>query len=58
MEAVPAPMFVEAKVVDAPPARAAGEIEVCVRGGRRLRVGSGFDARVLLELVTALESLS
>jgi len=51
-------VFVEAKVVDPSPAQAAGLIEVCLKGGRRLRVGGGFDARVLLELVTALEGLS
>ncbi len=57
----PAPAFVEAKVVadPAPAAEGAGAIEVCLRGGRRLRVGSGgFDARVLSELVTVLEGLS
>ena len=53
-----APAFVEAKVVGPPPAQAAGAIEVCLQGGRRVRVGGGFDARVLLELVTALEGLS
>lgn len=57
-QAAPAPTFVEAKVVDSPPGEAAGVIEVCLRGGRRLRVGGGFDARVLSELVTALEGLS
>lgn len=57
-QAALAPAFVEAKVVGSPPAEAAGAIEVCLRGGRRLRVGGGFDARVLLELVTVLEGLS
>lgn len=32
-------------------AEAAGVIEVRLRGGRRLRVGRGFDARLLSELV-------
>jgi hypothetical protein len=54
-----APVFVEAKVVDLAPADAAAEaIEVCLRGGRRLRVGGGFDADVLLELITVLEGSS
>lgn len=53
-----APAFVEAKVVE--PARApesAGIIEVCLRGGRRVRVGRGFDPDLLRELVAALEGL-
>jgi transposase-like protein len=54
-----APPFVEAKVTGVPAAaEAAGVIEVCLRGGRRLRVGRGFDARLLSELVVALEGLS
>ena len=57
-QAAGAGVFVEAKVVDPLPAQAAGSIEVCLKGGRRVRVGGGFDARVLLELVTALECLS
>jgi transposase-like protein len=57
-QAALAPAFVEAKVVDSPAAEAAGVIEVCLRGGRRLRVGGGFDAGVLSELVTVLEGLS
>lgn len=57
-QAAGAPVFVEAKVVDPSPAEAAAAIEVCLKGGRRLRVGGGFDADVLLELVRALEGLS
>src|SRR5581483_1284755 len=49
-EAAGARVFVEAKVVDPSAAQDAGLIEVCLKGGRRLRVGGGFDARVLLEL--------
>ena len=57
--AVPrAPAFVEARVVDAAPAvRSACRIEVCVRGGRRLRVGRGFDRDLLLAVVAALEGM-
>ena len=53
-----APAFVEAKVVE--PAQlpaAAGVIEVCLRGGRRVRVAGGFDPELLRELVAALEGL-
>jgi transposase-like protein len=56
-QAAGAGVFVEAKVVDPSPAESAGAIEVCLRGGRRLRVGGGFDARVLSELVRVLEGL-
>lgn len=34
-----------------------GAIEVLLAGGRRVRVGHGFDAATLLRLVRALESL-
>lgn len=53
-----APAFVEAEVVE--PARAAqrsGVVEVRLRGGRRVRVASGFDPHLLRELVAALEGL-
>jgi len=33
------------------------QLEVVLRGGRRVRVGPGFDASALLRLVQALESL-
>lgn len=54
---VPVHPFVEMKVADLPAAEA-GAIEVCLRGGRSLRVGRGFDARLLSELVAVLEGLS
>ena len=54
--------FVEATVVAAgtlpPPAvtGSAGLIEVRLRGGRRVRVGRGFDRDLLAEVVAALEA--
>ena len=51
-----APAFVEAKV--APAERPAGAVEVRLRGGRRVRVGRGFDPALLAEVVLALEALS
>ena len=35
----------------------ADRIEVCLRGGRRLSVGRGFDPHLLRELITLLEAL-
>jgi hypothetical protein len=35
-----------------------GVIEVRLRGGRRVRVGRGFDRDLLMEVVSALEALS
>jgi transposase-like protein len=56
--AAPGPAFVEAKLTDVPaPAEAAGVVEVWLRGGRRVRVGSGFDPQLLKELVAALEGM-
>ena len=53
-----APAFVEAKIVEPTQIpETAGVIEVCLRGGRRVRVGRGFDAVLLRELVAALEAL-
>ncbi len=56
---VPAtPAFVEATVAGTPPppTRSAGRIEVRLRGGRRVRVGRGFDRDLLAEVVAALEA--
>lgn len=49
--------FVEATVVGTPPASAAW-IEVRLRGGRRLRLGRGFDRGLLAEVVAALEGMA
>ncbi len=51
--------FVEATVAGTPPPlppRSAGRIEVRLRGGRRVRVGRGFDRDLLAEVVAALEA--
>jgi transposase len=56
---VPAtPAFVEATVAGTPPPppRSAGRVEVRLRGGRRVRVGRGFDRDLLAEVVAALEA--
>jgi transposase len=57
---VPAtPAFVEATVTGTPlppTTRSAGRIEVRLRGGRRVRVGRGFDHHLLAEVVAALEA--
>ena len=55
------PAFVEATVAGTPPpparsARSAGRVEVRLRGGRRVRVGRGFDRDLLAEVVAALEA--
>ena len=62
------PAFVEATVAGTPPtppppltrsaARGAARIEVRLRGGRRVRVGRGFDRELLADVVAALEGLS
>ena len=50
--------LIEARVVDAAAASlSGGRIEVCLRGGRRVRVGRGFDRDVLVEVVAMLEGL-
>lgn len=59
---VAAASFVEARVAERP-ARplangASGVVEVRLRGGRRVRVGRGFDRDLLIEVVSALEALS
>jgi hypothetical protein len=54
----PGPAFVEARVAGASPvARPACTIEVRVRGGRRVRVGHGFDRELLVAVVAALEGM-
>jgi transposase-like protein len=52
--------FVEAAIVGTPPASPAtrGSIEVRLRGGRRVRVGRGFDRGLLAEVVAALEAIA
>jgi hypothetical protein len=54
-----APAFIEAKVVNGLPAkRSVGTMEVCLRGGRRVRVKrEGFDRELFAEVVTVLEGL-
>ena len=56
-----APAFVEATVAAAPSVpsagRRAGVVEVRLRGGRRVRVGRGFDASLLAEVVATLEGM-
>ncbi len=57
--AASSPAFVEATVAGTPPvARSARRIEVCLRHGRRVRVGRGFDRGLLAEVVAALEAIS
>lgn len=57
LDSVPAtPAFVEASVASTPPPRSAGRVEVRLRGGRRVRVGRGFDRDLLAEVVAALEA--
>ena len=52
------PEFVEAKIATEPAVRQdAGRIEVCLRGGRRLRVGRGFDPHLLKDVIAVLEGL-
>lgn len=54
----PPAAFVEAAVVDTPPAPRAS-IEVLLRNGRRVRVGRrGFDRGLLAEVVAALEGIA
>jgi hypothetical protein len=66
-----APAFVEAVVAARPDspgfrprqaakeaAREAGVFEIRLRGGRRVRVGRGFDRPLLVEVVAALEALA
>jgi hypothetical protein len=54
---VPAtPAFVEATVAGTPPTRSSGRVEVCLRGGRRVRVGRGFGRDLLAAVVAALEA--
>ena len=40
------------------PMAGAGVIELRLRGGRRVRVGRGFDHELLAEVVTALEAMA
>ena len=66
---VTAAAFIEAKVADAGAEAAAagrrsaaaatgfGAIELRLRGGRRLRVGRGFDRALLAEVVAVLEAM-
>lgn len=52
-----APEFARVKVVPEP-VGCAGSIDVCLRGGRRLRVRRGFDAALLAEVIGVLEGLA
>jgi transposase-like protein len=51
----PTPAFVEVKPANA---SAAGAIEICLPGDRRLLVRRGFDRELLIELVRALEGVA
>jgi len=53
----PPAAFVEAAVVGTPPASRAW-IEVRLRGGRRVRLGPGFDAGLLAAVVRTLEGMA
>ena len=52
---LPKPAFVE---VTSPSAKAAGTIEICLRGERHLLARRGFDRELLVELIRALESIA
>jgi hypothetical protein len=52
---LPTPAFVE--VTPSNPAQT-DAIEILLRGGRRLRVGLGFDRQLLLDLIHTLEALA
>ena len=47
------PLFAEVRVSQAPPASSG--VEVCIAGGRVIRVAPGFDAPTLCRVVSALE---
>lgn len=51
------PAFVEVLVGSLEPGQEPAVVEVILQGGRRLRVGRGFDEETLRRLVTLLESL-
>ena len=52
------PDFVEAKIAQEPAVtQDAGRIEICLRGGRQLRVGRGFDPYLLKDVIAVLEGL-
>ena len=51
------PAFVEVFVGSLQPRETPSVVEVVLQGGRRLRVGPGFDEKTLRRLVTLLESL-
>jgi len=59
--------FVEGKLVDDKSSRSvtspvgasdSSTIDVCLRGGRRVRVRRGFDHALLAEVVAAMEAMS
>lgn len=50
------PAFVEATVARTPVPPSPRRIEVLLRGGRRVRVGVGFDPALLAQVVAALEA--
>lgn len=55
---VPPHAFVEAKIAAVPAAAEdAGRIEIRLHGGRRLRVGHGFDPHLLRDVIAVLEGL-
>jgi hypothetical protein len=56
--AVPRHAFVEAKIAAiSATGEDAGRIDICLYGGRRLRVGRGFDPHLLRDVIAVLESL-
>ena len=49
--------FVPVRLVEDTPSPSAATVEVILRGGRVVRVGAGFAAQTLREVVAALEDL-
>jgi len=58
-DAVAGAMFVpvRVKIPEAAPSGDDGSMEIVVRGGRRVRVGAGFDADALAQVVAVLEGV-
>ena len=50
--------FVSVKLASAKAARSSSMLEVCLRGGRRLRVRGAFQRELLVELIDVLEGLA
>jgi hypothetical protein len=50
--------FVSVKLASAKAARSSSMLEVCLRGGRRLRVRGALQRQLLVELIDVLEGLA